>query len=235
MTGSAGVSSAPVKIHDGTVEAIKWLALVLMTADHVNKYLFHEQFTVILSAGRLCVPLFGFVLAYNLARSGVLDGPAIKRTLSRLALYGAAATPFFIGLGFLMGGWYPLNVLFMLFCATLVIYCRHQGGLPWYLLAVTVFIVGGAFVEYWWFGIAFCYASWRWVRRRSLGWLLAMALSCASLYVVNQTFWAMVALPIIFAAPYVQVSTPRIRNLFYVYYPAHLAVLLVLQYYLGLA
>ncbi|MDK3025103.1 TraX family protein [Cupriavidus taiwanensis] len=27
-------------VPDGTVEALKWIALALMTGDHVNKYLF---------------------------------------------------------------------------------------------------------------------------------------------------------------------------------------------------
>ena len=58
---------------DGTIEGLKWLALVLMTGDHVNKYLFNATLPVLFEAGRIALPLFVFVLAYNLARPGTLD------------------------------------------------------------------------------------------------------------------------------------------------------------------
>jgi len=45
------------------------------------------------------------------------------------------------------------------------------------------------------------------------------------LYVINRNLWALEALPLIFAAGQVKMSLPRGRLTFYVYYPAHLAVL----------
>ena len=53
--------------------------------------------------------------------------------------------------------------------------------------------------------------------------------SLAALYVINRNLWAIAALPLIFAAGQVSVKVPRIRLGFYVYYPAHLAVLWVLE------
>ena len=47
----------------------------------------------------------------------------------------------------------------------------------------------------------------------------------ASLYVINRNLWALAALPLIFAAGQVKMGLPRGRLGFYVYYPAHLAVL----------
>ena len=47
----------------------------------------------------------------------------------------------------------------------------------------------------------------------------------ASLYVINRNLWALAALPLIFAASQVKINVPRGRLGFYVYYPAHLAVL----------
>ncbi|MCB2035736.1 MAG: hypothetical protein KDF56_02300 [Ottowia sp.] len=45
---------------DGTVEALKWFALLLMTGDHVNKYLFNGTIDWLFDAGRLCLPIFVF-------------------------------------------------------------------------------------------------------------------------------------------------------------------------------
>ena len=47
----------------------------------------------------------------------------------------------------------------------------------------------------------------------------------ASLYVINRNLWALAALPLIFAAGQVNVNMPRGRLGFYVYYPAHQAVI----------
>jgi len=40
-------------VADGTLEALKWLGLVLMTLDHVNKFLLAEKLPVIFEAGRV--------------------------------------------------------------------------------------------------------------------------------------------------------------------------------------
>ena len=52
---------------------MKWLALVLMTGDYVNKYLFNGTLPRLFNAGRVTLPLFVFVLAYNLARPDTLE------------------------------------------------------------------------------------------------------------------------------------------------------------------
>jgi len=59
---------SPLLLADGTAEALKWLALVLMVLDHVNKYLYNDALLWVFPIARLSFPLFGFVLAYNLAR-----------------------------------------------------------------------------------------------------------------------------------------------------------------------
>ena len=64
----APVSTAPrLELSSGSLEALKWLALLLMTLDHVNKHLMHASVPELFAAGRLALPLFGFVLGYNLA------------------------------------------------------------------------------------------------------------------------------------------------------------------------
>lgn len=64
----------PWTMADGSLAAIKWTALVLMVFDHVNKYLYAEKLPVIFQLGRIVMPMFGFVLAYNLARPCALAG-----------------------------------------------------------------------------------------------------------------------------------------------------------------
>ena len=221
------VSTAPALVlSSGTLEALKWLALLLMTLDHVNKHLLHASVPELFAAGRLALPLFGFVLGYNLARPGALASGGYSRTARRLAVFGSIATIPFIALGGLGWGWWPFNIMATLLVATLCAWLIEVGGASRLAAAVALFIVGGALVEFWWPGLAACLLAWAYCRRPSWLKLALWVGALASLYVINRNLWALVALPLIFAAAHVRLSVPRGRLGFYAYYPAHLAVLL---------
>ena len=219
-------SSAPaLLLSSGTLEALKWLALLLMTIDHVNKHLLQASVPELFVAGRLALPLFGFVLGYNLARPGALANGVYSRTARRLALFGSIASVPFIALGGLGWGWWPFNIMATLLVATLCAWLIDVGGPARLALACTVFIVGGALVEFWWAGLAACLLAWAYCRWPSWVKLALWAGTLASLYIINRNLWALAALPLIFAAGQVKLAVPRGRLAFYVYYPAHLAVL----------
>ena len=224
-----------ISIHDGTLEALKWLGLALMTLDHVNKYVFVLHMSVFapvipgaFEAGRLAMPIFGFVLAYNLARPGASETGAQARTMKRLALYGLAATPLFIGLGGLAFGWWPLNILFTLLLSAGIVRLLEKGGPARLAGAAALFLFGGALVEFWWFALVFVVSAWWYCKTANGGAVALCALALAALYVVNQNFWALAAVPLMLAAPLADLKIPRLRHFFYVFYPAHLAVLLLL-------
>lgn len=218
-------------IATGTLEAMKWLALVLMTLDHVNKYLFGHTVPALFAVGRIAMPLFVFVLAYNLARPGAYDGGAYRRTAIRLALYGVLACIPFIALGKVHGGWWPLNIMFTLLVATIVIGLIERGGRLCTTIALAVFVVGGALVEYWWFAVGLTIASWRYCKWPSGLRLTVLVAGIAALWIVNQNPWAFAVLPLILVSPHVQLTVPRFPRSFYVYYPVHLAMLFVLSGY----
>ena len=223
-------STAPVlTLSSGTLEGLKWLALILMTLDHVNKHLLHASVPELFAAGRLAMPLFGFVLGYNLARPDALEGGTFKRTAVRLAVFGSIASVPFIALGGLGWGWWPFNVMATLLVATLCAWLFEVGGWARIALACLLFILGGSVVEFWWPGLAACLFARAYCRRPTWGMLALWIASLAALYVINRNLWAIAALPLIFASGQVSIKVPRIRLGFYVYYPAHLAVLWVLE------
>ena len=222
-------STAPLlTLSSGTLEALKWLALLLMTFDHVNKHLLHASVPELFAAGRLAMPLFGFVLGYNLARPDALADGAFKRMAIRLAVFGSIASVPFVALGGLGWGWWPFNVMATLLVATLCAWLIEVGSWARIALAGLLFVSGGAVVEFWWPGLAACLFAWAYCRRPSWGMLVLWTASLAALYVINRNLWALAALPLIFAAGHVSIKVPRIRLGFYVYYPAHLAVLWVM-------
>jgi hypothetical protein len=219
---------APTKawlISNGSLEALKWIGLVLMAGDHVNKYLLHEAVPAAFALGRMVMPLFGFVLMAHLARPGALEGGVHLRVMLRLAIFALLATPAFV---YLVGVW-PLNVLATLLLATLIVWLLERGGAANRCTALLAFLFGGMVVEFWWPALLCCLAAWAFVRRRSGLRLISWALATASLGVVNGNLAALAALPLIWGASLVDIPLPRKRWVFYVFYPAHLSLIALVQ------
>lgn len=214
---------------DGALEALKWIALLLMTGDHVNKYLFNGTKDFLFNAGRAAMPLFIFVLAYNLARPHTLERGVYLRTMKRLTLHGVVATPAFLALGGLAVGWWPLNIMFTLLTLAAVLYLVDQHMVVGYVAATAVFLTAGSFVEFWWPALAFGLAVWWYCRQPAWMALLLALVALAALWFVNDNLWALIALPVILVASRIDLNVPRIRWMFYAYYPVHLIALWLIR------
>jgi hypothetical protein len=222
----------PWVMADGSLEAIKWVALVLMVFDHVNKYLYAEKLPVIFQCGRIVMPMFGFVLAYNLARPDAFARGVHGRMMYRLTLMGLAASPMCIVLNGLFvnaNAWWPLNILFTLLLVVSLTYLIDRGGAKCYALAGVLLILGGAFVEYLWMGVLCCLGAWAFCREASPGRLTLWFLGTLSLTLVNGNAWALIAIPIVLMAGRVALPLPRQTWIFYAFYPAHLLLLLIVR------
>lgn len=207
----------------------KWVALLAMSADHVNKYMLSEHEPALFAFGRLAFPLFAAVLGLNLARSG-LDSRARWRTIRRLAVVGAVAQIPFIGLGPVFVGWWPLNAMASLLCVAIVVTMLERTDWRGYFGAAAVFAVGGALVEFWWPGLLIGIGAWltaRGPRFRSLAWA-GLGLGFMGLGWINDTHWALLALPVLAVARWLP-QAPRAKWGFYAYYPLHLGLLWALR------
>jgi hypothetical protein len=203
----------------GTLEAMKWGALVLMTLDHVDAFVYGRSLLWAGALGRLVFPVFAVVLAINLARPRALERGVYRRALVRLVVFAALAEPAHALLASHRWGWWPLNVLatFAVFvgCAWLIERRRWE-------LAAALFLAGGALVEYAWPGVGLCLAVW-WLYRSP--WILpaiAVGFSWASLELANGNSLALWAVPLLVLVSRLQLDVPRLRWVFYAYYPAHL-------------
>lgn len=214
-----------VMVADGTIESIKWLGLCLMTLDHINKYLYAEKLPYIFEAGRIVMPLFIFVLAYNLSRPDAFERGAYTRTMLRLAIFGALATPPFIGLGGLISGWWPLNIMFALLVMTAILYLLDRRTIWGKIIAIIVFIIGGSSVEFWWPAVLLGIAVWSYCKQPRLSPLILAVLSLVAMRIINGNYWALAAIPIAIAACGVAIPMPRLKWVFYYFYPLHLAAL----------
>ena len=52
-------------------------------------------------------------------------------------------------------------------------------------IAVVVFLIGGAFVEFWWFALGLALACWAFCNRPGLGSFVLVIIATAALYAVN--------------------------------------------------
>lgn len=210
-------------VEDGVIEILKWAALLLMAVDHLNKFVFNERLPAVFEVARLSMPLFGFVLAYNLARPGAWEAGAFKRVMFRLAIFGAAAQPAFI----VLVGWWPTNILTMLLLSVAVLSLWKQGSVKLRGTAIALFIIAGAAVEFWWWGVGATLAAYWFCRRPSVGRFLLWTASLVSLWIVNRNLWAALVPALVVGASYIR-TAPLMRRrhfLFYGFYPTHLCVL----------
>lgn len=214
---------------NGTLEALKWLALIMMTGDHINKYLFNDTLPYLYEAGRLAMPLFVFVLAYNLARPGAFDRGVYQRVMSRLLIFGALATFPFLALGGLMWEWWPLNILFALWVVTAGLYLIERNTVMSYVAAVGLMLVGGGLVEFWWPALVMGGAAWSYCKRPSWVALIFYVVALTAFWFVSGNLWALAAFPVICLASRMEIRIPRMPWAFYMYYPAHLAVLFLIR------
>lgn len=222
-------------ITSGARELLKWIAVVLMTGDHVAKVLGNGYIPVVSELGRIAFPLFALVLAYNLAQPGA----DLLKSVRRLLLWGVIAQPAW-GLAF--GHWLPFNVLFSFALAAAVIWSiqRHE----WVLLGMCA-VAAPALVEYNWTGLILVVAAWwlftspaaqqrplaastqdlREARARRGARIALLVLAFGPLCWLNGNGWALLALPIVALLAKRSVPVPRTRWAFYLYYVGHLALL----------
>lgn len=200
----------------GGRELLKWLALVLMTLDHVNKVLLGNAYAWIGDVSRVVFPIFAIVLAYNLVSHS--DSDAVRRSMVRTLATAVIVQPAY---GFAFGGEVlPLNVLF-----TLVAGC-YVATEPNRVVGLVVALVAGCFVDYAWWGIGVVVAAAYFFRSggRVLAGIALLA-AVSSLAFVNGNFYGLFAFPSVAVLGAWTIRVPRWRWTFLGYYVVHVAVL----------
>ena len=212
---------APLAMSAASIDALKWLAVALMVLDHINKFVFKESMPSMFALGRVAMPLFVFVLGYNLARPGALQAGAYRRVFTRLLVFGVLSVVPHALMNTLVWGWWPANIMFTLAVAALVAWMLDRGGPVSVIVACLVFVFAGSLVEFWWPAIAACLFVWAYFKTSLPVYAAGFVASLLALYVINGNFWALLALPVILAARSWRWPLPRLKWFFYGFYPLH--------------
>lgn len=221
---------------------MKWLALIAMTLDHANKILLNAQFAWMYNVGRLAMPLFGFVLAYNLARPNTLKNHLYSRVAIRTFIIGLATTPFYQA-AFHHAGLGALNIMFTLGLAVCILFLidksMHSHNADLIIIArafaLAALMLGSLCVEGQHIAVGYVLAAWSYCKVQKawalLAWmpLFIWILSTASLGLINGNGWAIAVIPIILLTAKTNFKLPRLKWMFYAYYPLHLAILISVQ------
>lgn len=234
-------------ISNDRLTLLKLLAVASMVIDHFNKFVNPDYSQSMFLVGRLALPIFVFVLAFNLSRIEPKKMPAIA---GRLVFFGLLAIiPYNAMGGTILGGWWPINVLFLLAGLVGVVYllCVPLAR-PWVrhacrIAAVLLFVLAGALAEFFWAGLGLGLVAWRAFCLFSRGEkpkgraeLIFLALSFVGftvlLHFINGNSWALATIPVLLAVLWLPVpKLPRFKWFFYWFYPAHLWALWLIESY----
>ena len=232
-----------LRITNDRLTLLKLLAVASMVIDHYNKFANPDYSQIMFSVGRLALPIFVFVLAFNLSR---IEAAKMPRIAARLVFFGLLATPAYNSMGgTILGGWWPLNVLFLLGGLVGVVYlltlpvARRWPLYGYRFLAILLFIFVGALAEFFWVGLGLGLVAWRvfvlFSRGENMGdkgrgeiafLSIAAAVLTALLCLINGNAWALAAIPVVLVVLWLPVGKlPRFKWFFYWFYPAHLCAL----------
>ena len=211
--------------------ALKLIALVSMTVDHIGLLLF-PQYRILRVIGRIAFPIFAYMIAEG-----------CRYTSSRARYF---ITIFLLGAGMQVFFWITRrsvyqHVLITFSMSLCLIFCiqnaRKRGG-AWTVLSLLVFL-GEAFlclfpekllpwrsfaVDYGLCGVLLPVLIYAGRDRREKLLAAAAGLAALSLSMPALQWWCLLSLPLL-ALYSGERGTLRLKYLFYIYYPLHLIVL----------
>ncbi len=242
-------SPSPWLLTEGSLDTLKLWALLLMTLDHINQALLGGGYASLTYLGRGAYPLFCFAMACHLIRKDPMN-----RYLRRIMAYALLSQPFYL----LAFDEPQINILFILcFTALISRWLLEQSPMWQHLilgLSLVSFVLKDPF-DYDLVGLVFPVALVMVLQGRRIGWfwcvLLAMFLNIdlGHLLSYDEGVWSVtfpvadfcwttagaLVLPIVAYRSSCAIRTRRYlpRLTFYVYYPAHLALLSLLRLGMG--
>ena len=219
-------------IKSETLEALKWLAFFFMAIDHLYRFTPLTQLEFMLPLGRLAMPLFAFTFGYSLTNFTFKNAQSVRMLLFRLLITALISSIPYIYLQSSSNafGIWPLNIIFTFFLAVLILYINTWKKIYSIFIAAALFITGGMVVEFFWAGLLLTISSYYFAKRPNWKNILLIVFSLTLLIDLNGNFYALLFLPIVYFAPYLNVKCRRVKHIFYLLYPLHLFLLSGLKF-----
>lgn len=141
-----------------SMDVLKCVALVAMLIDHMNDILLSPSSPLLYAVGRMAMPLFALIFAFNMAKQ-----PDRARELAKRQWKWAIITqPFFAFAFYGHLPWYALNILFVFaLCSQLVAWVYPRTQFCWIksILLIAIFVWPLSLASYGLAGIVFVLLS----------------------------------------------------------------------------
>lgn len=211
--------------------SLKLIAVAAMTVDHISAVFFPTEIWMRL-IGRLTMPIMAFLIAegYHYTRS-------VKKYLLRLLIFAVISqAPYMLAFGIT-----NLNVMFTLSISVLLlaIETSHMSNILRMLLTFSLLLFS-VFCDWSLFGVLFVYIFYRFrgnFKRQAIAFCIVVMIQLsvhALLSFSSRNYSYLVNAGTLATLPILSVYNLRrgsdVRYFFYIYYPAHLAVIALLRH-----
>lgn len=195
---------------------IKYLAVIFMLLDHINKILFNNEYLILTIIGRLAFPLF----IYLAVSSYMFYTSSKENYILRILFFALLTTPFYtLGFGELL----PLNIFYTISLGLVLIYMIEQ---KYYLFSFVPYALS-LYTDYSFYGVLCFLAFYYYLLKRDTPGLifLGIALFLLNPYYLNSYLFLFV--PLIYMDMNYKVNFKSFLNkyVFYAFYPLHIAFL----------
>lgn len=112
------------KLNPAQVDTLKCLALLAMIIDHVNMLVMPDTDVLMAGIGRMAMPLFTLIFAFNIARQPQRS----QEFATRQWLWALAIQPFFAAAFVDHYPWYGLNIIFVFATCCQILTWTRSGG-----------------------------------------------------------------------------------------------------------
>ncbi|MBU9809292.1 conjugal transfer protein TraX [Rahnella sp. SL6] len=141
-----------------SMDVLKCVALIAMLIDHMNDILLSPSSLLLYAVGRMAMPLFALIFAFNMAKQ-----PGRAQELAKRQWKWAIITqPFFAFAFYGHQPWYALNILFVFFvCSQLIAWVYSRTKYSWIksILLIALFAWPLSLASYGLAGIVFVLIS----------------------------------------------------------------------------
>jgi hypothetical protein len=200
---------------------LKYIAILVMLLDHINKILFDNQYFILEFVGRLAFPLF----IYLSVSSYMYYTKSKENYIFRILIFSLITTPFHMygfGLEF-----FPLNIFFSIALGLIAIYMIEKK----YYLFVWVPYAMALYVDYSFYGVLCFVAFYYFLKERNITSfiMLSIALFLLNPYYLNG--YLLILSVLIFLDMNYKLNFKSFLNkyVFYAFYPLHIAFLGLLK------
>lgn len=199
---------------------LKYIAVLCMLLDHINKILFNNEYYILTLIGRLAYPLFIYLSVY----AYVYYTSSKFLYMNRVLTFAFIAQPFYMyGFGL---GLAPLNILFSIFFGLCSLYLFEQKKYIYMIFP----ILFSLYADYSFLSIILFFATYFYIKNSSnIYFILLFVVSLASLNLFEYMYFIPLFFLLLIFFQNISFKISMNKYFFYLFYPLHFLILGVVR------